>query len=470
MKLLKNYKHVNSKGLKMQYFGKLMVLSALVLVTACGKSEEKVDIEGDRISILSYDRELLVDPRLEETEIQIPPAFNNSSWTQPGGFPSNALYHLALGEVEELFSVGIVEGNSAQTRIMASPLVAEGRVFVMGAELDIVAVDASTGKEIWEQDVVPEWTKRNTSLTRFLGFKEKKLSPDDGFMGGMAYEAGHIFVATGFGELVCINAGTGEITWRVRSDVPFSNAPTVRDGKIYIVAQDSRLQVFATADGKRIWDYLAITETAGILSSSSPAVSDQVVVAGFNSGEVVSLRTLNGTENWSDSLSARSMQVTPISELTAIVGRPVIDRDRVFAVSHGGRMVSIDVRSGERAWTADVGSIETPWVTLDSVFVVTTDSKVVALTRNLGRIRWISQLPAFEDEEDRDGRISWAGPVLAGGQLIVASSEGEIYFMSPNNGDIMRRIDVGDPISVPPIVANETLYILTDEGELLAYR
>ena len=142
----------------MQYFGKLMVLSALVLVTACGKSEEKVDIEGDRISILSYDRELLVDPRLEETEIQIPPAFNNSSWTQPGGFPSNALYHLALGEVEELFSVGIVEGNSAQTRIMASPLVAEGRVFVMGAELDIVAVDASTGKEIWEQDVVPEWT------------------------------------------------------------------------------------------------------------------------------------------------------------------------------------------------------------------------------------------------------------------------------------------------------------------------
>ena len=454
----------------MHYLGKLMVVSTVALLAACGEKEDVVNIEGDRISILSYDRELLADPRVEEAQIQLPPAFKNSSWTQPGGFPSNALYHLELGDVKELFSVNMVEGNGSQTRIMATPLVAEGRVFAMGAELDVVAVDASTGKKIWEQEVIPNWTRKNTGLTRFIGFKDEKLDADDGFMGGIAYEAGHIFVATGFGELLSLNAGTGEIEWRVRSDVPFSNAPTVRDGKIYIVAQDSRLQVFSTLDGKRSWDYLAITETAGILSSSSPAVNDQVVVAGFNSGEVVALRTINGTENWSDSLSARSMQVTPISELTAIVGRPVIDRDRVFAVSHGGRMVSIDVRSGERAWTADVGSIETPWVTLDSVFVMTNESKLVALTRNLGRVRWLNQLPAFEDEEDRDGRISWAGPILAGGNLIVASSLGDLYFISPIDGTITGTIDVGDPISVPPIVADATLYILTDEGELLAYR
>ena len=159
-----------------------------------------------------------------------------------------------------------------------------------------------------------------------------------------------------------------------------------------------------------------------------------------------------------------------MSELTAIVGRPVIDRDRVFAVSHGGRMLSIDLRSGERAWTVDVGSIETPWVTGDSVIVVTLDAQLVNLTRNLGRVRWVSQLPAYEDPKDREGRISWAGPVLAGGQLILASSEGDLYFVSPEDGSVTRAIDLDDPVNVSPVVADATLYLLTDEGELIAYR
>lgn len=443
----------------------------LLALAACGDKEEVVKIDGDRISILSYERSLTVDPRIKGQDFVIPPAFDNPEWAQPGGYPSHAAYHLALGaDIKRDFRVDMVEGNTKVTRIMSPPIVAEGKVFAMGSELDIAAVDASSGKRLWKQSVAPNWQVRNPGITRFIGLKSSKVDAEDGFMGGIAYSEGRIFVATGFGEILALNAGTGEIMWRTHNEVPFSNAPTVRDGKIYVVSQDSRLQVFSAADGRRRWEYLAITETAGILSASSPAVNDQIVVAGFNSGEVIALRTLNGSVNWSDSLSARSMQVTPMSELVAIVGRPVIDRDRVFAVSHGGRMVAIDVRSGERVWTADVGSIEMPWVTGDSVIVITTDAEIVSLTRSLGRVRWVNQLPQFEDEDDKEGNISWAGPVMAGGQLIAASSQGDLYFISPEDGAILRTLEIGDPVSVSPVVANRTLYVLTDEGELIAYR
>lgn len=446
------------------------VLGCVALTSCGGDADKVVDIPGERISVLSYERTLTADPRAEENAAVIPPSFRNSAWSQPGGFPSNAAYHLALGEVQPLFQVDLVSGNGGQSRITAPPIVAEGKVFAMGAELDVAAADASSGKKLWAQSVAPEWRKPNRSLTRFIGIKSKSIDPETGFTGGIAYGDGKLFVATGFGEIVALSAGTGEILWRHRAGIPFSNAPTVRNGRIYVVSQDSRLQVFSTDDGRLIWDYLAITETAGVMGASSPAVTEQVAVAGFNSGEVVSLRVLNGTPNWSDSLSSRSMQVTPMSELTAIVGRPVIDRDRVFAVSHGGRMVSIDLRSGERAWTVDVGSIETPWVTGNSVIVVSLDAQLISLTRNLGRVRWVSQLPAFEDPEDREGRISWAGPILAGGQLILASSRGDLYFVSPEDGSVLRAIELDDPVNVTPIVADATLYLLTDEGELLAYR
>ncbi|MDC3401994.1 PQQ-like beta-propeller repeat protein [Alphaproteobacteria bacterium] len=450
----------------------LLAVSAFTLIAGCSSKEEKIDISTEeRISVLSYERKLTIDPRVTDTPMVLPPSFENSSWAQPGGYPSHAMYHLSLAsEQSELFSVDMVEGSSGNARIITPPIVANDKVFAMGANLDIAAVDANSGEPVWQQSVAPDWKMKNSGLTRFIGMSESRVDNRDGFTGGIAYAEGRIFVATGFGEVLALSAGTGEIIWRVRNVVPFSNAPTVRDGRIYVVSQDSRLQVFSVDDGARLWENLAITEQAGILSASSPAVSDQVVVAGFNSGEVISMRVVNGTQNWSDSLSARSLQVSPMSELTAIVGRPVIDRDRVFAVSHGGRMVSIDVRTGERVWTADIGSIETPWVAGGYVYVISTDAELIALTRNLGRVRWVSNLPGFENEKKRKGRINWTGPIMAGGKLILASSQGDLYFVSPETGEVDRVEELDSGVNVSPVVAKATLYLLTDDGELIAYR
>ena len=195
-----------------------------------------------------------------------------------------------------------------------------------------------------------------------------------------------------------------------------------------------------------------------------------MVVAGFSSGEVASLSIVNGTAIWNDSLSSRATQVTPLSELNAIVGRPVIDRDRVFVTSHGGRTAAIDVRTGERIWTADVGSIETPWVIGDFVLVMSLDGDLVCLSREQGRVRWVASLGGYEDPEARDERIRWAGPVLAGGRALLASSDGRLASVDPTNGEITEIIDLEEAVSVAPIVANRTLYILTDEGSLIALR
>ena len=219
-----------------------------------------------------------------------------------------------------------------------------------------------------------------------------------------------------------------------------------------------------------MWEHLAITELATVIGATSPAVDSRMVVAGFNSGEVVALNSINGRVAWSDSLTSRATQITPLSELNAIVGRPVIDGDKVFAVSHGGRMVSIDMRTGERIWTADIGSIETPWVLGDFILVVTLDGQVVCLSSAQGRVRWVSQLPAFEDPDDREGRINWTGPVLASGKIYVASSTGELLALDPTNGEISERVDLGEPVNVPPVVADGTIYFLTDDGSLIARR
>jgi outer membrane protein assembly factor BamB len=142
----------------------------------------------------------------------------------------------------------------------------------------------------------------------------------------------------------------------------------------------------------------------------------------------------------------------------------------VYAISHSGRMVSIDLRSGERVWSRNVGGTQTPWVAGDFIYVLSIDSEIVCLSRRDGRIRWIARLPQFENVKKRKDPIEWSGPVLAGDRLIVVSSKGAAYSVSPYTGEVLGKIKIPDGTFIAPIVANEMVFVLTDKAELIALR
>ena len=82
----------------------------------------------------------------------------------------------------------------------------------------------------------------------------------------------------------------------------------------------------------------------------------------------------------------------------------------------------------------------------------------------------MTQLSAFRKEEKRKDRIVWTGPVLAGERLVAVSSRGRMVIVNPYNGAIIEERKIGDGVMVPPIIANETVYLLNDKAKLLALR
>ena len=205
------------------------------------------------------------------------------------------------------------------------------------------------------------------------------------------------------------------------------------------------------------------------IGGSSPAVEGSTVVAPYTSGELVALRIDNGRQSWTDTLTA-VRRADAVSALADIRGLPVIDRGRVYAISNSGRMAAIDIRSGSRIWDISVPSVQTPWVAGEFVFVLTTQDEIACISRRDGRIRWVMQLPSWADEKKQEGKVFWVGPVLASDRLIVAGSHGKILTVSPYDGKILGQVDVDEPIRIPPIVAEGVLYVLTDEGNLIAFK
>ena len=461
-------------------FRKIYMLPALALVSAislsgCGlfKASGGPKLKGERISVLALDQKLESDPRIGEVEVMVPKPYVNADWPQPGGYADHAMHHLALAETpKKVWSGDGGKGAGSNTRILAEPVIADGKVFVLDSRSGVSALDEKKGGRIWRTVLEPigetdfGFSLWPPSLPYVSGAAE---TADASFGGGIAFDEGRIFVTSGYGFVAALDAGTGKEIWRRPVNVPIRSAPTVNGGRVFATTQDNQLYALSAEDGRVLWNYQALVESAGILGSASPAVAGDTVVAPFTSGELVALRAENGRTAWTDTL-IKSSHLTPISELNDIAGRPVIDRGRVFAISHSGNIVSIDLRTGERIWTRNIAGVQTPWIAGDFIYLLTLEGEITALSRRDGRVRWVTQLRRFKDQEDQEGRVEWSGPVLAGDRLIAVSSMGQMISVSPYTGKVLSYITVPDGSFVPPVVANETLYILTHDAQLLAYR
>ncbi len=430
----------------------LVALNACEMLDTVFADDEEARLPGERISVLMHGRTLRPDPKAADALILLPKPAVNANWPQSGGYANHAMHHIAIGGVlKPLWTADIGEGADDDTRIVGTPIVAGGRVFTMDAETTVSAFDAKTGQSLWEAELTPD-------------------DEDDGHIsGGIAYGGGRVFVATGFAQVIALDAGDGSEIWRQNVGGPLRSAPTFRGGRVFVVTVDNKLHALDASSGGSLWTHTGITEVASLLGGASPAVGGGVVVVPYSSGELVALKVENGRLLWTDSL-ASVRRSAAAATLAHIRGRPVIDRGRVFAMSTGGVTVAIDLRTGRRIWDKQIGGLESPWVAGNYIFVLTNNAEVVCLSRRDGRIYWVRSLPRFEDEEDKEDPIVWSGPVLAGDRLILAGSHGEVLSVSPYSGKILGIEEMPDGIPVAPVVAGRSVYFLSEDAELLAYR
>ena len=434
----------------------VIAIALMLSLSACGSlfGDDELDapLPGARISVLEFNRSLAADPDLAGLEVRLPRPKAMAAWPQPGGDARHAPGHVAVADLPRIvWRADIGKGADDTRRLLAGPVVADGRVYIMDAEGKVGAYRADNGRRVWRVDVVPR-SERDSNLG-----------------GGVAHADGRVFVTTGFAQVIALDGASGAEIWRQGLVAPMRAGPTVGGGRVLAISIDNQLFALSASDGKRLWNHRGITESTGLLGGASAALVEGIAIAPYSSGELVAVRAESGRPVWSDTLAA-VRRVDQISQLTDIKGLPVVDRGRVYAISHSGRMVAIDLRSGARLWDRAIGGVQTPWVAGDFVFVLTNDSQLICLTAADGRIRWVHQLANFEDAKKKKEPISWVGPVLAGDRLLVGNSRGELFAVSPYSGDLLGGIALREPISVAPIIANGTIYILTDDGELIALR
>lgn len=434
----------------------IAMVGGMLALSACGVfggkgDKNKTPVLGNRVAILGTEAIIEADAAIAGVQVVIPDAEVNAEWAQPGGSASKSLGHLALAPSPGRAWTASVQGSSNATRLASAPVVLNGKLYVIDTSARVHAFDAVSGSELWTTNIESDGNRASQ------------------FGGGVSGFGDRVYATNGVGDVVALNAADGSQVWKKRPGGPLRGAPTLSNGNVYVMSQDNQLFALSQTDGTTQWTESGTLELTAVFGVAAPAAGQGTVIAGYSSGEITAYRYENGRNLWGDALSRTSI-ATSVAMLTDIDADPVIDRGRVFAIGQGGRMASYELVSGQRLWEINIAGISTPWVAGEWVYVVTNDAKLLCVARATGKIRWISQLQRWRDVKDKKGPIRWTGPVLAGGRLILVSTRGIMAYVDPVTGSVQSEQDLGNSMTLSPVVAQNMLYVLDNSGRLMAFR
>lgn len=426
---------------------------ALAVVACSG--DKKVPLKGERISVLQMKDSLAVDDAVGSREIALATARNNTAWPQAGGNAAHAPVNLSLAskDLKRVWQTSIGEGSEKRRKLITAPIAAYDRVFAADTEGFVSAFSLNDGKKLWRVNV---------------------LADDDDLAtvsSGLAFAMDTLFVTDGINRILALDPATGTKKWERNLQSALRGSLTFNSGRLYVITLDDQTLALNPVNGETLWKHQGVTEGAGLLGAPSPAAQDSVVISAYSSGDVVALRPETGSEAWDDNLTGvAEAQSRAVTKLSGFRGHPVIDGDVVIVGNAATRLVAIHIPSGERIWQKEFGSMQTPWVAGNMIYIVTPQNEVVALFKDSGQVRWVRQLPRFENPDDKEDPIFWNGPVLAGDRLWLSGSDKKMLALDPLTGKDVAKVEIPYGVMLSPVVVNGTLLLLSDEGELQAYR
>ncbi len=437
----------------------------LALVLALAACEREVVLSGERFgtrvplaaSLAAADGTEAIAPTAAEDvsrPISLPGATRLDAWPQRGLNAQNRLSHVTLAAAPvEIFASDIGQGNTRRSRITADPVAGGGRIYTLDSDAGLVATGLG-GETLWSVNLLPTFERGG------------------GVSGGaLALDGDMLFATTGYRELVALDAATGQVIWRQQLDAGLT-APTVVGDTVYVVSRDSQAWSIDRGDGRIRWQ-LPASPVGAVLSGggAAPAVTDQFVIFPFGSGEIVASMRQSGTEIWRTNVAGGRRGVA-YNDLNEITSDPVVVGNVIYAGNQSGRVVALDGRTGARLWAADEGAYSPVVPAGDSLFFVSDRNELIRVDANTGNRIWGTELPLYQQDRERRRRAVFThyGPILAGGQLVVASGDGLIRFFSPESGALTGTAEIRGGAAAHPIVVNDTLYVVSQDGRLHAYR
>ncbi|WP_126454107.1 outer membrane protein assembly factor BamB [Sulfuriflexus mobilis] len=330
-----------------------------------------------------------------------------------------------------------VGSNSRKLYVRLQPKVDGDRIYAAGAKGRVSAFEVTSGQLLWRVD---------TELP---------------IRGGPGSGDGLVLLGTADAEVIALDRNSGAERWRAKVSSEVLASPAAAEGVTVVRSIDGRIYGLSSEDGKRIWTYDSSVPVLTLRGTSAPVIINGGVIAGLSNGKLVALLLKNGAPLWESRIAIPSGR-SELERIVDIDADPIVANGVVHVATYQGNIATVALENGRGLWNRKMSSHAGIGADSNILYVTDANSEVWALDRRSGSSYWkLDQLRARK----------LSAPVAYGDYVVVADFEGYVHFINRNNGAFAARVRVGSsPIVAAPIVAGDTVFISSSAGELTALR
>lgn len=424
------------------------ILWCALLLSSCGNQDADIPTEN-RISLFQDQQQEVTASHLT---IMLPDPIQNTDWTQISGLPFNDIGNLsavdALNNPKRIYIGDTKDGDLEATM---QPVFSSGYGYFFTVDSELVALDLETKEIIWKKEINPHY--------------DEDENPRGG---GLAADSGFVFITTNSGLIAGFDGTTGKELWRLNNKVPFSAAPTLSAGMLYVIDRDNRLQAINARSGSPLWDYRSLPEPAAYSHVASASVFGPVIIAPFTSGEITAISADTKKPAWGQSIIGGGLNPGGI-QFNTISSEVVISNRNVYASIPSGLTVALEGVSGKPIWQKEIGATKNILSVGAYLFLIDTHGMLYALSKETGDVIWRRQLEQYTDPEDRSGYIQWTSPIMSNGKILLFSNTDRALVVDAQNGDILQNIDDAPETIIDPAIADGKVYVHAKNGYVYIY-
>jgi len=426
---------------------KLIIINltlVLFLVSCANKVDEKK--LNDRISVLSYASDLSASQELNLNEIILSQPIEVNYWSQSGQNPQNNLPHIFSNIRFENTRKILKDSGSATNTIQ--PIYFEGSLCNVSTKGILRCINLETEEVKFEIDLSID-SEENYEIIR----------------GGIAYFDEQIVLVDGYGQVKVISSLDGSIIWEKNINLSILSAPIIYRGYIYFITLNNKIYALSLTDGNIKWSFQTVFDDKKSLFSGVPAAVENVIVAPFSNGEIISFIYDTGNIIWTENVS----KISSLSnfDIKDIAANPIISDGKAYTLSNNGRLIATNIINGSLAWSLEISGSNSPLVSNMQLYIIDNEARLICTNKISGEIYWITQLEKNKKGRKNGKSNNWKGPYLINGILYALSSHGEIVSISPLTSEILSSKNINiSGISIDPVVVSKNIFIMDNKSNV----
>ena len=389
---------------------KILSVLVLVLLVSCGGKEKK--LKGERVLVFEPKQVVRVDDKLVNSEVKVPARKRGGDWygkaNKLNKDVENFAYDGDLLEVKKVKTSIHFDGKDS---------LVVGDVLYQVERLGLIkAKNIHTDKKIWKNRI---------------RVSDKRMKH-----GQISYYNGKIFVASGYDDVICLNATNGKEIWRRKIKAVTTSVPTFDDSRVFVTTNDNKTYALSQRTGRIFWIHSGIFNQTAIKGASAPVVYKDYLISSYSSGEVYILDKANGAVLHSFDLN---LPKAIDFRLTDVDATPIVKDDVIYTAGNGGWFVAVNVKNGEFIWRKEFATITDFWLAGDYIYIANNENVVAAFNKKTGGVKWATQLERYESKKETKREV-YSEVIMINDKILAKNYDGDIVVLHADTGRVLTKI------------------------------